>query len=54
MQENFDNLITSVESADEMAALQASYEHLQKMRDELVTLGIIPSIENWKTLNPNL
>ena len=41
-------------TADEMAALQASYEHLQKMRDELVTLGIIPSIENWKTLNPNL
>ena len=41
-------------TADGMAALQASYEHLQKMRDELVTLGIIPSIENWKTLNPNL
>ena len=41
-------------TADEMAALQASYEHLLKMRDELVTLGIIPSIENWKTLNPNL
>ena len=41
-------------TADEMAALQASYEHLQKMRDELVTLGIIPAINDWKTLNPNL
>ena len=41
-------------TADEMAALQASYEHLQKMRDELVTLGIIPAIKDWGTLNPNL
>ncbi|MBO4664362.1 MAG: malate dehydrogenase [Bacteroidaceae bacterium] len=41
-------------TADEMAALQASYEHLQKMRDELVTLNIIPAIKDWGTLNPNL
>ena len=41
-------------TAEEMAALTASYEHLQKMRDELVTLGIIPAIKDWGTLNPNL
>ncbi len=39
---------------EEMAALQASYEHLQKMRDELVTLNIIPPISEWNKENPNL
>jgi len=39
---------------EEMAALQASYEHLQKMRDELVTLEIIPAIADWKQVNANL
>jgi len=29
-------------TAEEMAALTASYEHLQKMRDEIISLGIIP------------
>ena len=41
-------------TAEEMAALQSSYEHLQKMRDEIVALGIIPPVSEWKTLNPNL
>ena len=39
---------------EEMAALQSSYEHLQKMRDEIVALGIIPPVAEWGTLNPNL
>jgi malate dehydrogenase len=39
---------------EEMAALQASYEHLCKMRDEIISLGIVPSIENWGSENPNL
>ena len=37
-----------------MAALEASYEHLCKMRDEIIELGIIPAIADWKTVNPNL
>ena len=41
-------------TAAEMADLQKSYEHLQKMRDELVDLGIIPAIKDWGTMNPNL
>ena len=41
-------------TAEEMAALQASYEHLCKMRDEIVSLGIVPAVEDWKTMNPNL
>ncbi len=38
----------------EMAELQASYEHLCKMRDEIVSLGIVPPVSEWKKSNPNL
>ncbi len=41
-------------TADEVAALNKSYEHLQKMRDEIISLGIIPAVSDWKTMNPNL
>ena len=41
-------------TAKEMADLQASYEHLCKMRDEIVTLGIIPAVKDWKKVNKNL
>lgn len=41
-------------TVEEMEALQASYEHLCKMRDEIIELNIIPPIDQWKTLNPNL
>jgi malate dehydrogenase len=41
-------------TAEEMAALEASYEHLCKMRDELVTLEIIPPVAEWGKMNPNL
>jgi malate dehydrogenase len=43
-----------VGTEEEIAALDASYAHLCKMRDELVTLGIIPAVEEWSTINPNL
>ena len=39
---------------EEMAALDASYEHLCKMRDEIISLGIVPALEDWKKENPNL
>ena len=41
-------------TADENAKLDASYEHLCKMRDELVTLNIVPPISEWNKINPNL
>ena len=41
-------------TAEEMAALQASYEHLEKMRDEIISLGIIPAVADWKEDNANL
>lgn len=38
----------------ELAELQASYEHLCKMRDEIISLGIIPAVKDWKKVNKNL
>ena len=43
-----------VGTAEELAKLDASYAHLCKMRDELVTLNIVPEISKWKEINPNL
>ena len=39
---------------EEMAALDKSYAHLCKMRDEIIELGIIPAVADWKSVNPNL
>ena len=39
---------------EEMAALNKSYEHLCKMRDEIVELGIVPPVAEWNKLNSNL
>lgn len=41
-------------TAEENSKLDASYEHLCKMRDELVTLNIVPAISEWSSINPNL
>lgn len=41
-------------TAEENAKLDASYEHLCKMRDELVTLNIVPPVAEWNKINPNL
>ena len=39
---------------EEHKALEQSYEHLCKMRDEVIEMGVIPAIDQWATLNPNL
>ena len=39
---------------EEMAKLDQSYEHLCKMRDELVDLQIVPPVAEWSKVNPNL
>ena len=41
-------------TAEEMAALEASYEHLCKMREEIISLGIVPEVADWKKDNANL
>ncbi len=45
---------TPAGTAEELASLAQSYEHLQKMRDEIIGLGIIPAVEAWSSMNPNL
>lgn len=39
---------------EEMAELKQSYAHLTKLRDEVIGMGIIPSIDKWNTINHNL
>ena len=34
--------------------LENSYEHLCKLRDDVIAMGIIPAISEWHTLNPNI
>lgn len=41
-------------TADEFAALDASYKHLQGMRDQVIAMGVLPAVEKWSELNPNL
>ncbi len=38
----------------EMEALRASYEHLVRLRDEVISLGVLPALEDWSESNPNL
>ena len=41
-------------TAKEMEDLRASYEHLCKMRQEIIDLGIVPAVADWSKENPNL
>ena len=38
----------------EKAELQKSYEHLCKLRDEVIEMGVLPAISEWNKLNPNI
>ena len=38
----------------ELADLKASYGHLTKLRDEVVQMGILPPLDQWSQVNPNL
>jgi malate dehydrogenase len=37
----------------EMNALRASYEHVTKLRDEVIGMGILPELSAWSEVNPN-
>lgn len=39
---------------EEQAALEESYKHLCALRDEVIEMGVLPAIENWGALNPNI
>lgn len=46
---------TEVKGTDsEMADIEASYKHLQAMRDEVISLGVLPAVSEWNKYNPNL
>ena len=39
---------------DELSALRASYQHLVKLRDEVIEMGILPALTDWNSVNSNL
>jgi len=41
-------------TADEMNELKKSYDHLCEMRQEVIDLGVLPPVEKWGEINPNL
>ena len=41
-------------TAEEKATLVESYKHLCALRDEVIEMGVIPAIEDWNKINPNL
>lgn len=38
----------------EHAELVKSYQHLCTLRDEVIAMGVLPAIDKWKELNPNI
>ena len=38
----------------EIEELKQSYGHLVKLRDEVISMGIIPATDEWSKVNPNL
>jgi malate dehydrogenase len=40
--------------AEDMAALETSYRHVAKLRDEVIALGLLPPVEQWSRVNPHL
>ncbi|NKB22868.1 MAG: malate dehydrogenase [Kiritimatiellae bacterium] len=38
----------------ELEALNTSYEHLKELRDEVIEMGILPSLTEWNRVNPHL
>jgi len=39
---------------EELAALRASAEHVAKLRDEVIEMGLLPELKDWNSTNPNL
>lgn len=39
---------------EEMEDLKKSYEHLCALRDEVISMGVLPPISEWNKLNPNI
>ena len=39
---------------EEIEALKASYQHLVKLRDEVIGMGVLPPLDQWSSVNPHL
>lgn len=39
---------------EEQKELEKSYQHLCKLRDEVIEMGVMPPIDKWKEINPYL
>ncbi|MDE6334117.1 MAG: malate dehydrogenase, partial [Muribaculaceae bacterium] len=39
---------------EERKELDQSYHHLCKLRDEVIAMGVLPPINEWNNLNPNI
>ena len=39
---------------EEEQELERSYQHLCKLRDEVIEMGVLPPIKDWHNLNPNI
>ncbi|MDA0746676.1 MAG: malate dehydrogenase [bacterium] len=39
---------------EDIQALRTSYEHVVKLRDEIITEGILPPLNEWNKSNPNI
>ena len=39
---------------EEMDELKKSYQHLTDLRQQVIEMGVIPPVEQWHTINPNL
>lgn len=39
---------------EEEKELEASYQHLCQLRDEVIAMGVLPPISEWHKLNPNI
>jgi malate dehydrogenase len=38
----------------EQAELEESYKHLCTLRDEVIEMGVLPPVDKWHDLNPNI
>jgi malate dehydrogenase len=51
-----DGIVGRTPSGDneDMAALRASYQHLCRLRDEVIAAGLLPPVAEWSRVNPHL
>ena len=47
-------MVNRKSTPEEMIELQKSYQHLCKLRDEVIEMGVLPKIADWYRPNPNI